>query len=91
MGQQVVMGGTTNGGFKGAIEEKKVPYGSQPGFGNGYQKPLNETQVNGTFPKRAQTNTMNKAGQTAGGGYMGGFGRSGTANGGGGVKEALTY
>ena len=45
---QKVMGGTTNG-FRGA-EERKNPSGGfgQPGYASGYNKPLNETQVNGS-------------------------------------------
>ena len=87
------MGGTSSGAFKGVQEEKKLPYGQQAPYANAYSKPLNETQVNGTFPKRAQPNNINKAGQTTtGGGYVTTtYGRSGTATGGGGVKEALTY
>jgi len=59
-------------------------------FANGYTKPLNETQVNGTYSKRATANNITRAGQT-GGGYMTNAygGRQNTA--GGGVKEALSY
>jgi hypothetical protein len=57
------MGGTTQGAFKSSSqEEKKLPYGQQAPYVNGYSKPLNETQVNGTFTKRASTNNINKAG-----------------------------
>ncbi len=85
------MGATTNGRFKNSAEEQKMPYGySNAPYANAYSKPLNETQVNGTFTKRAATNNMTRGGQT-GGGFMGnGYGRSGTATGSG-VKEALTY
>jgi hypothetical protein len=51
MGQQV-MGGTANS-FRGA-EERKQNYGgyAQPGYASGYNKPLNDSGVNGTQAKR---------------------------------------
>ena len=62
-------------------------------YGNSYSKPLDETQVNGTNSKRNNaingTKLPNTGERIFGVTATNGYGRSGTANAGYGVKDAM--